>query len=182
MTASQRQTYLKIAAGSMVGLLLVDWMVIPPVVASWRAQSDRLDALHQKVERGRQLIDRQDAIRTKWAQMERVNLPPEVSAAENAALPAIGRWARDAGIGFASLTLSPEWQTHDEGYQTLECRATATGSQATLGKFIYDMETDGIPVNLEEYELSTRDEHGAELTMAARFSFLRINAEGKESR
>ena len=154
--------------------------MIPPVLASWSAQSDRLEALRQKVERGRQLIERQDAIRTKWARMVRANLPTEVSAAENMAFQAIGRWARDSSIGFASLT--PQWQNHDEGYQTLECRATATGSQAALGKFIYDMETDGIPVNLEEYEISTRDEHGAELTMTARFSFLRLNAGGKERR
>jgi len=165
---------LKITAISLVGLFLLDRIVITPAIASWSAQSDRIDALRQKVDRGQQLLDRQDAIRTKWAEMMRANLPTEVSAAENEAFQAIGRWARDGGITFASLT--PQWQDHDEGYQTLECRASATGNQAQLGRFIYELETDPLPVALEEYEITSRDEHGAELTMTARFSFLRLNA------
>jgi Tfp pilus assembly protein PilO len=179
MTDSQRLTYLKIGAISVVGLFLLDRIVITPAIASWGEQSERIDALRQKVDRGQQLLDRQDAIRGHWAGMVRANLPAEVSAAENVAYQAIGRWASVSGITFSSLT--PEWQNHDEGYQTFECRAAATGSQAQLGRFIYEMETDKVPVNLEEFEISSREERGALLTMTARFSFLRLNASGNET-
>jgi len=179
MTDAQRLTYLKIGAGVCGGLVLLNWIVITPLVDSWGAQSERIAALREKVQRGQDLLDRQDAIRNRWAQMVHANLPTEVSAAENSAFQAIGRWARVSGITFASLT--PQWQDHDEGYQTLECRASATGTQAALGRFIYELETDPLPVSLEEFEITSRDEHGAELTMTAQFSFLRMNLSGNQT-
>jgi Tfp pilus assembly protein PilO len=124
------------------------------------------------VDRGQQLIDREDVIRRRFAQMTKENLPAEVSAAENVAFQAIGRWVRDSGVSVASLT--PSWQDHDEGYQTLEWRISATGTQASLGRFMYEMETDSVPVNLDEFELTTRDEHGSDLALTGRFSFLQM--------
>ena len=181
MTDSQRLTYLKIGAISVVSLLLLDWIIISPAIDRWGAQSGRIDALRQKVQRGQQLLDRQNAIRERWAGMVKANLPTEVSAAEHAAYQAIVRWVSVSGISFTSLSPQP-WQTHDESYQTYECRATATGTQASLARFIYELETDPIPVSLDEFEIATRDEHGAALTMTARFSFLRLNIPEKETR
>jgi hypothetical protein len=81
----------------------------------------------------------------------------------------------------SSLTPSPQWQDNSDNAKTLEFRATATGTQASLGRFIYEMETDKIPVSLEEYEITTRDEHGAQLTMTARFTFLRLNTDNAKT-
>jgi hypothetical protein len=179
MTPQQRLLVLKIAAAAIVGLLLADRMIISPLSARWHEQSDRIDALKAKVQRGRQLIDREDSIRTHWADMVRANLPEEVAAAENQAFKAVGRWARDSQITFTSLT--PQWQTHDGGYKTLECRVSADGNQATIGRFIYELETDSIPVNLAECELTTRDAHGSQIMFTARFNFLRLaNTGGKK--
>jgi hypothetical protein len=172
MTDSQRLTYLKIGAAGCCGLLVLNYFVLNPAMAAWSAQSDRIDSLRQQVDRGQQLIDREDSIRRRWGEMTHENLPSEVSAAENIAFQAIGRWARDSGISVASLT--PSWQDHDEGYQTLEWRISATGTQASLGRFMYEMETDTVPVNLNEYEITTRDERGASLTLTGRFSFLQM--------
>jgi len=71
MTDSQRLTYLKIGAISVVSLLLLDWIIISPAIDRWGAQSGRIDALRQKVQRGQQLLDRQNAIRERWAGMVR---------------------------------------------------------------------------------------------------------------
>jgi len=176
MTGNQREKFLKFGAIAIVGLLLLDRIVISPALASWSQQSDRIHALQQKVGRGRQLIERQDAIRSRWAGMMHANLPTEVSAAEKEAFQAISRWANDSGISFASLI--PQWDKDHEGYQTYECRATANGTQAQFARFIYDLESDHIPVNLEEFEITTRDEHGTQLTMTARFTFLRLDVPG----
>jgi hypothetical protein len=177
MTDSQRLTYLKIGAAGVIGLLLLDSFVISPAITSWGAQTERIDALRQKVQRGQQMIDRQEAIRAHWAKMVDANLPAEVSAAESASIQAIDRWARVGGISFTSRT--PQWQNQNPGYQTLEWRASATGTQAQLSRFIYEMETDSMPVSLEEFEITTRDDRGAILTMTARFSFLRMNISDK---
>ncbi len=172
MKAEQRLNLLKLAAIGGVGLILLDRMVITPAIASWHEQGDRITELQAKVQHGEQLLRRQDAIRQRWSEMVAANLPNDLSAAENQVFKAVGRWARDSQINFTSLT--PQWQTHDEGYETLECRAAATGNQASIGRFIYEMEADHMPVNLEECELATRDAHGALVNLTARFSFLRL--------
>src|SRR5579862_9914877 len=109
MNSSQRQMFLKIAAAGVVGLFLLDRVVVGPAVVAWHEQSDRIDALRQKVDRGNRLIEREDAIRTRWAEMVRGNLPKEVSAAESLAFKAIGRWERDSGVAFTNV--APQWQT-----------------------------------------------------------------------
>ena len=103
MTDAQRLAYLKAGAIAVVGLFLLDRIVISPAIDRWGEQTDRINALRQKVERGRQLLDRRDSIRNRWTEMMRANLPPEVSAAEGVAYQAIGRWVSASGITFSSL-------------------------------------------------------------------------------
>jgi hypothetical protein len=55
-----------------------------------------------------------------------------------------------------------------------EFRASTTGTQSSLGKFIYQLETDKLPVKLEDCELTARDKTGQQLTGALRFSFIRL--------
>lgn len=176
MKTEQRLLYLKIATAGVVGLLLLDRMVISPATTRWREQSVRLDDLREKVQRGEQLVIREKSIRAKWADMMRANLPAEVSAAENQALKAVQHWALDSRIIFTSLT--PQWTSHDEGYKTYECRVAGNGNQQTLARFIYELETDGIPVSLEECEITARDARGEDLAFTARFSFLRMPEPG----
>jgi hypothetical protein len=180
MTEAQRKTYLKYGAIALAAIWFLDWAVISPAMGLWSSQADSIDSLNKKIQRGQQLIDRQDTIRNRWDQMLKANLPSEVSAAESEAFQAIERWSSPAGISFANLT--PTWDNTNPGYETFEFRASATGTQASLARFIYELETDPIPVNLDELEFTTRDDRGAILTMTARFSFLRIDPSSKGSR
>jgi hypothetical protein len=176
MTNNRRQLQLKIAAGALAGLFLLDHFVFSPAIDNWNAQSERVDILQKKVERGRQVLEREDSIRNRWAAMLRANLPSDLSTAGNEADKAVGRWAgADSQVTLTSMAPQLQWQSHDEGFDTLEYRVTASGNQASLGRFIYEMETDPIPVNLEEFEFSTRDVKGAQLTFTGRMTFLHLN-------
>jgi len=180
MKTEQRLLILKILAAAGAGLWLLDIAVIEPLAASWSAQSERIEALSVKVKRGQGLLQREDAIRTHWADMVRANLPEEVAAAESLAFKAVGRWETDSRIPFTSLT--QQWQAHDEGYKTYELRVSAEGNQATIGRLLFEIETDPAPVSLEEVELTTRDNRGSQLMLTARFSFLSLVENGRKSR
>lgn len=174
MTNNRRQLQLKIIAGALVGLFLLDHFVITPAGANWTAQSERIDLLQKQVQRGRQVLDREKIIRDRWAAMVHANLSSDVSTAGNDADKAVGRWAADSQIALTSLVPQPQWQAHSEGFETLEYRVTASGNQASLGRFIFNLETDLIPVNLEEFELGTRDIKGTQITLTARLTFLHL--------
>jgi len=172
MTGKNRQALLKTVAIGVAGLFLLDRFIVSPATEHWRVQSERIDALRTKVEHGRELKNRANSIRTKWAEMQRADLPEDASTAENDAFKAVARWSRESRITFTSLT--PQWRTHDEGYDTLECRVAANGDQVSLSRFLYELEADPGPVALHECEITTRDARGQQLTMTARFSFIRL--------
>ena len=66
MQSKSRETLLKIGVGVVVGLFVLDRMVLGPAIASWKAQGERLAELRVKVERGRQLMEREKSIRGRW--------------------------------------------------------------------------------------------------------------------
>ncbi len=173
MKPTQRQQLLKLAAFGLGGLWLLDVVVVEPAIHAWSEQSERIEALQKKVTRGDALLERADTIRGRWADMQRANLPADLSAASGSALGDLGRWTSTSEVSLASF--DPQWQTHDAGdYDTYDCRASVSGSLVHLGRFIYELEVDAAPVNLEECEIATRDAHGQLLTMNARFSFIHL--------
>jgi hypothetical protein len=178
MENSRREFLLKVAVGVVVGLFLLDRVVLSPAIEGWKKQGERLAAMNQKVQRGRQLLEREKSIRARWDEMLRTDLNEDSSAAENDVIKGLNRWALNSRVAFTSLTFSP-WRMHDEGYETYECRATATGDQASLGKLLYEIETDALPARLEECEMTTRDAQGKLVTLALKFSFVRIGAAGR---
>lgn len=180
MQNSRRETLLKIGVGAVVGLFLLDRVIITPAFASWKAQGERLTKLREEVQRGRQLVAREKSLRGRWDEMLKTDMPEDISVAENEVFQAIGRWTLDSHVNFTNLV--PQWRAGEEGCETFECRASATGDQATLGKLLYEIETDPLPAHVEECELSARDAKGTQLTMTMRFSFVRLVEGGKKTR
>ena len=175
MTNERRQLLLKIGVAVCAGLLLLDYGIIEPSLHAWAGQSERIAALRQKVDQGRQLLQREASLRERWAKMQQANPPAEESEATNVAIKALNRWEHDSQISISGFVPQSQWQSRDEGFKTYECRVTANGTQATLGRFLYELESDTtIPVNLEECELATRDARGGQLTLTARITFLRL--------
>ena len=171
-----RPTLLKIVAGACAGLFVLDSFIVEPALHAWSEQGERIAALQKKVDSGKKLLARETIIRDRWAEMGRANLPDDDSAAMSEAINAMARWKLASGIGLPSLT-PPQQAREDSGYDDFEFRATVTGTETSLGRFLYEMETDRIPVNLQECEIATRDAKGEGLTLTARFSFARLTAD-----
>lgn len=180
MENKRRETLLKIGVAVIVGLFLLDRVVLGPFAEAWKKQGERLTQLREKVRRGRQLVEREKALSDRWKEMLQTDLPDDPSVAENDVLKAIGRWGSDSRISFTSLTPTPRAHP-DEGYDTVEWRATASGDQASLGRLLYEIETDKLPARVEDCEFTTRDAQGKQLGLSLRFSFVRIN-EGRAAR
>lgn len=181
MENRRREAILKIAVGVAVGLFVADRFVLTPAIAAWKEQGERLDGLRQRVTKGQQLIEREAALRGRWEEMLRTDIADDSSAAEADVYKALGRWGRDSRVSFTSLT--PNWHLRaEEGYDTFECRVTANGDQNSLGRLIYEIESDPLPARIEECELSARDAKGGQLSLTMRFSFVRINSAGGATR
>jgi hypothetical protein len=179
MRSNRREALLKLAVIVVLGLLLLDKVVISPLISHWREQGESITSLREKVTRGQQLLDREKSIRDRWSDMQLTDLPDDSSVAESDVFKGVARWARESGINFTSLT--PQPKTGQDGYDTLECRATATGSLAAVSRLMYELETDRLPARLEECEITARDAKGQQVTLTMRFSFLRLTASNGRS-
>lgn len=168
-----RQRLLTIVAATSVGLLAADRLVLTPLLARWEQQAQHMRALREDLNAGDLLLQREEALRDRWASMREGDLPDNISTAENEVLKAASRWAAESRILLMGLT--PQWREDRKGgYRLLECRMTAQGSLQAMAAFLREMETDPLAVRLEECEISPRDEHGNLLTLVARFSALQL--------
>ena len=172
--ANNREAFLKLAVGAVLGLYVLDHFVLEPSIDAWKEQSQRLEQLRDKVTKGRNLIERETQHRNRWADMVRTCMPDDNAAGEADVYKALSRWAGRSRVSFTSLT--PSWRAHEEdGYDTFECRIAATGDQASIGRFMYELEVDPLPAHIEECEMITKDPQGKQLNLTMRFSFVRIN-------
>ena len=172
MNPQNRERLLLIVALSTVGILAADKLVIGPLTSLWKERSTRITELQQSIERGTSLLDRETTITRRWDDMQRSALSKNASSAEEAVIKAADEWGNESGITFTSF--KPQWIAYDEGYQTYDCRANATGDLESIARFIFELETDTLPVRAEEIEVTSRDDSGDNLTLALRFSGLQF--------
>ena len=172
MNHKNREQLLAGLAITAVLLLVGDSFVLKPLTASWKARTARIADLEKKVAEGTKKLERDRAVRDKWNSMRDNALTNDTSAAESQALRAFERWSRDANVTISGL--KPQWKRSNstEDYQTLECRADATGSLASLARFLYQVEKDPLAMKVDVVDLTARDVEGRNLTLALQLSGL----------
>ena len=175
MRIEGRQKLLVILAMSGVALLAADKLVITPLTSLWKGQARRITELKDNLDKGTAILAREQAIRDRWAGMQKSALTNDVSAAESKVLAAVERWTRTSGITFTSI--KPQWKQNGDDYKTLECRVDATGDMGSLARFVYELEREPLPLRVEDLELSARDDGGQKLSLGLRFTGLVLTGE-----
>src|SRR6266404_1214392 len=174
MKIKNRQQLLAIAAIAGVAFLVSDKLIITPLINGWKERSTRITELKKSVNQGGLLLQREQAIRSRWASMRTNTLPENISAAENEMLQGFERWSQDSHISISSI--KPQWKRAGDDYMTLECRADAFGSMQALTRFLYDVEKDPLALKVESVEITSRDNEGQQLSLALQVSGLVLGA------
>lgn len=174
MQIKNRQQLLMIVAGVAFGLLLGDALVFSPLVKLWKARSERIVELRNKVKRGDDLLRLETTFQSRWSQMRSNTLTNNPSMAEQQVLAAFDDWSRKARISVNSIT--PQWKRDNDDYTTLECRVDASGSVGTLRTFLFLMEKDPMALKIESVEITSRDKEGQNLSLAMQISGLVLNS------
>ena len=170
-----RQRMLSLMAGAALAFFIADRLVITPLVKSWKTRSARIAELRKRVAQGDVLVEREEAIRERWAMMRTNALSREVSVAESQLLNAFEEWSRISGAGITAIR--PQWKRNEDS-MTLECRADAFGSLASLTRFLYMVEKDPLGVKIDSIELSPRDKRANELNLILQVSGLMLQPPG----
>jgi len=173
-----RQQMLVIVAAVVFGLLVADKLVITPLTKAWKTRAERIADLRKKVDDGVKLIEREQVLNDRWAQMRTNALPKEQSRAEQQVLNAFDKWSQDARISVNSVT--PQWRRDRDDLLTLQCRVDAAGSIGTLAKFLYNVERDPMALRIESLEIAARDKDGQNLSLGLQIGGLVLNGEEKQ--
>lgn len=173
LPTTQRQRLLLILAGAAVFLLVADSMLLTPLTKAWQTRSAEIAKLQKNVTEGRGVLARADRTQALWTEMQSQALPKDPAQAEQDLISAVDRWGRASNIEVGSI--KPQWKRGATNrYSQLECRIDATGSLATLSRFLYEVEKSTLALRVDSVELTARDEIGQKLTLGLLVSGLRL--------
>jgi hypothetical protein len=179
MNSQGRHRWLLIAAVACIVLLAGDRFILTPLMNTWKQRAMHIEQLEQSIENGELLLERSAMLEDRWAEANEAALPTDAAQAENLVLNAVNDWGGAAGFNITAL--KPRWMVDEELGPRLEIRVSGGGSLTAVSRFLYMLETDSLPLRLEDVELRARDDRGAELSLEARFSGLLPAAEENRS-
>jgi Tfp pilus assembly protein PilO len=172
MKIQNRQQVLMLVVLGLIALWAGNLLVYGPMVKWWHARQDKIKELRQEVVQGKSLIRREAYIRSEWASMQTNSLPNNSSLAEQQVLKALNNWAGDTGINVSSVT--PQWQMDQDDYSTLDCRVEASGDLNALSRFLYEIESDPMALQLATIQLTASDDRGQQLSLGLELSGLAL--------
>lgn len=180
LSPSNRQRLLMILAGAAVFLLVLDSLVLTPLTKGWQTRRAEIARLQKNVTEGRGVIERGERTRAVWAEMQAQALPKDTAKAEQDLITAFDRWGRATNVELGSI--KPQWKRGTSNrYSQLECRVDASGTLATLSRFLYEVEKSTLALRVDSVELTSRDDSGQKLTLGLLVSGLRLTPlEGKQ--
>lgn len=178
MNISKRERTILLLTLSVVGLLLADRVVISPVLAYRDALASEVDSLTNDVSHGLLLLKQGKAKQQRWKEMMTIGLPASASEAESRTLEAINKWAGSSKLSLVSV--KPEYRRSDETLVPVIFRVSANGSMKAIAKFIWEVETAGIPVCVDSLQINTRDKNKDDLAIQMGVSALYRKADKQE--
>lgn len=172
MKVKNRQDFLVLLTIVAAGLFVGVNFVFTPLQTWWSGRQAEVRQLRDQVTDGRQMIRREQGIRSHWADMCTNALPASMSPAEQQFLRAMDGWSRDSGAEISSIM--PQWKIESTNYMTLNCRVETSGDLGALAKFIYDIEKGPLAVRLDNVELSSHDNNGQQMTLGVDINALAL--------
>lgn len=156
MMMSQRERWIGIVAGVVVGLLLLDQVVLSPLLARLSEASERVDQHQRELAQADQLFQNRLRAQRKWRDMAGVALLRDAPGAESQVLNRVREWAATNGLTLTSL--KPERSEKEREFHRITIRATATGTMAQTAGFLHAVQTSGIPIRVADIQIASRRE------------------------
>jgi hypothetical protein len=170
----KRQRWLMILAGAGLLLLILDRILFTPLTNDWQANTAEIAQLQQAVINGRSVMERASQTQAAWKHMQGGALPKDAAQTEQDLISAFDRWGQTSNVELGSI--KPQWKHGaTDRYSLLECRVEATGTLATLSRFLYELENSSLALRIDSIELSSRDDHGQKLGLGLVVSGLRLS-------
>jgi hypothetical protein len=175
MTFSKRERIILVVAVVVFGALVLDRLALTPLLDRSAKVAARKAVLLSEMANAENLLERRRLIGPRWRRMIADGMKRDPGAAESQVLHALGDWADDAGLNLVSL--KPERSTKETPLPEIDFRATGTGSMAAVSRFLWRLETAGIPLRVKTMQIGSRKEGLDDLSLQLQVSTLHVPAD-----
>ena len=173
MVLSQRERYMAVGMGSVVGLAIIYFVILSPM-ADWSAGIDtRAEQVQKTQDADKALIEKQNRLAKIYDIMQKGGLKTEVSEAQSQMDRAVYDWAAQSGVSIATASNQGN-NSYDSktGFTQVGYQVTCTGSTVAVAKLLYQIETATIPIRINMVQLRSRKDGVDDLMVELNLSTL----------
>lgn len=163
MVMSRREKFVGYATGAVLGVVVLNWMVVEPLLAEKAELARKIADAEQKVGRNRAVIEKSHFLSTRWAKLGGTKLSHKASDAESQFLSSIREWAQDAGLALG--TIKPERSEKEKGFERVTIRAQGAGTKEQLAWFLFQVHASRTPVRVIDITVTAKKDNTDDLSV-----------------
>lgn len=169
MALSQRERYISFGLMAVGALFTLDRLMLEPYLERRAELVQQIQTRQREDHEADLLLRRADRFQLTMAGM-RDSLKQDSSDAEGTILHLMRDWETQADLKNASFLRLRSVTEH--GFQRLTFHITGTGTMRGIATLLYRVETCGVPLRVDEFHVTPKNEGGAELMVQVNVSTL----------
>lgn len=177
MSPELRRRLLLFFTAGLFALFLGDRLLFTPLLNRWTERGEAIAELELTLEQDQALLDREEVITRRWAEMQERSLPASEATSEGTLLRSVAGWAAESGAEVTAI--KPSWKPATEDAVMLDCQVSVQGSMQSLAKFLHALEVSALPLRTEDIYYAPQGEKADRLGLELRFTALALPKEQK---
>lgn len=157
MVISNRERYIAIGVGIVLGLLVLDQMVLGPYLAKCEALKKQDAAALEELNKNEALKTRRRNLMDSWNAMVTAGMKTDPAEAQNQLDRAVRDWELQAGLAPDQYTRAPS-PAPEKGFQKTKAHLVANGSMRSVSSFLWSLEVTLLPVRIDDVTITSTKE------------------------
>jgi hypothetical protein len=160
---SKREKMIAYVTGGAIGLFALNYIAVEPLMAHRDQLTSKVTQARTDLANAHNTVERGKLMNKKWTEMTKAGLGSDTSTAEAKAQNALNAFADDSRLSLTSN--KPERTERVKQLHQITIRVSAQGSLASIGRFLYRIQTSEIPARVTDFQLNARKEGADDLTL-----------------
>jgi hypothetical protein len=160
---SKRERFIGIAAGTLLAIFMVQYVIVGPLWERKTQLSARIAEAKDQRERDDRLLETAKRAEKYWGDMSARRLPRDSYEADQT-LNNLSDWAQESGVSLSSV--KPERTERDKDFYKKTFRAAGSGSMSQVGRFLYRIQTANGAARISDVTLNSRKEGTDDLSIS----------------
>src|SRR6266496_3714690 len=162
MVLTKRERYIGIVTGVVLGVLVLDYFVVSPLLAQMAVLDAKITSAQNDVRRSNDLLELSSRAKQRWNEMSSGAVRDSEQADQ--IVNNVSDWAREAGMSLSSVKPERDEKEKDFGKKTF--RATGAGRMSEIGRFLWRIQTASVPVRITDLTITSRKEGTDDLSIS----------------